>query len=48
VITDGNEDGELEVERIVAHRAKKGRREYLVLWKGYDLADATWEPESGM
>jgi hypothetical protein len=23
-------------------------REYLVLWQGYSVADATWEPESNL
>ena len=40
-------DGELEyeVEAILWHRGKGARRQYLILWKGYPLSEATWEPE---
>ena len=40
-------DGELEyeVEAILRHRGKGARRQYLILWKGYPLTEATWEPE---
>ena len=41
---DGNL--EYEVEAILRHRGKGARRQYLVSWKGYDLSEATWEPES--
>ena len=36
------------MERILRHRrVGRGRSlQYLVLWKGFDVADATWEPES--
>ena len=44
VLVDGNL--EYEVEAILRHRGKGARRQYLVLWKGYDLSEATWEPES--
>ena len=41
-------DGNLgyEVEVILRHRGKGARHQYLVSWKGYDLSEATWEPES--
>ena len=41
-------DGELEyeVEAIIRHRGQGARRQYLVLWKGYPLHEATWEPAS--
>ena len=41
-------EGELEyeVEAIARHRGKGARRRYLVIWKGYPLSEATWEPES--
>ena len=33
---DEDEDEEIyEVERIVAHRMNRGRKEYLLKWKGY-------------
>ena len=37
---------EYEVEGIQRHQGKGARRRYLVLWKGYPLHEATWEPES--
>ena len=41
-------EGELEyeVEAIARHRGKGARWRYLVIWKGYPLLEATWEPES--
>ena len=43
---------EYEVERVLRHRERgrgRGRvREFLVLWKGYDLSSATWEPERNL
>ena len=41
-------DGELEyeVEAILHHRGKGAQRRYLILWKGYPLSEAIWEPES--
>ena len=37
---------EYEVEGILWHQGKGARHQYLVLWKGYPLTEATWEPES--
>ena len=37
---------EYEVEAILRHRGKGARRRHLVLWKGYDLSEAIWEPKS--
>ena len=37
---------EYEVEGILRHTGKGARRRYLVLWKGYPLTEATWEPEA--
>ena len=41
-------EGELEyeVEGILRHTGKGARRRYLVMWRGYPLTEATWEPES--
>lgn len=36
---------EFEVEKILAHRLVRGKRQFLVLWKGYPAHEATWEPE---
>ncbi|XP_057291002.1 chromodomain Y-like protein isoform X1 [Hydractinia symbiolongicarpus] len=33
-----------EVEQIVCRREHRGKEEYLVYWKGFDLSSATWEP----
>jgi hypothetical protein len=35
---------EYEVEGILRHKGKGAHRRYLVLWKGYPLTEATWEP----
>ena len=37
---------EYEVEAILRHKGKGASRRYLVLWKGYPLTEASWEPES--
>jgi transposase InsO family protein len=44
------EDGAevFEVERILAKRGRADRAEYLVLWRGYPLHEATWEPRSAL
>ena len=39
---------EYEVESILRHKGKGARRRYLVLWKGYPLDEATWEPEASL
>ena len=43
-------EGELEyeVEAIARHRGTGAQRRYLVIWKGYPLSEATWEPESNL
>ena len=37
---------EYEVEGILQHQGTGACHWYLVLWKGYPLTEATWEPES--
>ena len=37
---------EYEVEGILWHQGTRAWHRYLVLWKGYPLTEATWEPES--
>ena len=44
MLVDGNL--EYEVGAILLHRGKGAQRQCLVSWKGYDLSEATWEPES--
>ena len=33
------------VARVLRHRRRGHGLQYLVEWEGYDMADATWEPE---
>ena len=44
---EGIDEPRYEVEKILRWRKAKGtgRREYLTLWTGYPLEEATWEPE---
>ena len=37
---------EYEVEAILRHKGKGAQRLYLVMWKGYPIIEASWEPES--
>jgi hypothetical protein len=38
----GEEGEEFIVERIVSHRFRNGRKEYLLAWKGYTEEENTW------
>ena len=38
----GEEGEEFIVERIVSHRFRNGRKEYLLAWKGYPEEENTW------
>lgn len=37
-------EGEYEVEKILSHRMKNGRLQYLVKWLRYEESDNSWEP----
>ena len=43
IVVDGEE--EYGVEAILRHKGKGARCLYLVLWKGYPIIEASWEPE---
>jgi len=43
---DQDPDEAFVVERILSHRGKPPSIEYKVLWKGYPIEEATWEPAS--
>ncbi|XP_051167747.1 uncharacterized protein LOC127285663 [Leptopilina boulardi] len=45
---ENNEDDEYEVEKVVAQRTIKGRRQFLVRWKGYGEDSDTWEQEKDL
>ena len=44
IVIEGEE--EYEVEGILRHKGEGASRRYLVLWKGYPLTEASWEPVS--
>ena len=39
---------EYEIDKILSHYGTRGRRQYLVSWKGYSTAENTWEPEGNL
>lgn len=41
-------EGEYEVESILNKRIRRKKIEYLIKWKGYGVADATWEPSENL
>ena len=43
-----NGEEEWEVESILKHKGAGNRRRYFVLWKGYSLAEASWEREEDL
>ena len=44
IVVDGEE--EFEVEAILRYKGCGAQRLYQVLWKGYPITEASWEPES--
>jgi len=47
-IVGADEGEEFIVERIVTHRFRNGRKEYLLAWKGYPEEENTWEPQQNL
>ena len=45
---DGSDDVEYEVESLLAVRTRRGRKEYLVHWKGYGSWEDSWEPAGNL
>ncbi|KAK9868758.1 hypothetical protein WJX84_008042 [Apatococcus fuscideae] len=41
-------DEDLEVEHLCAERSRRGRRQFLVKYKGYELDPNDWLPEEGL
>ncbi len=39
---------EYEVARLLAVRTRRGRKEYLIHWKGYGSWEDSWEPEENL
>jgi len=46
--SEEEDEEEYEVEKILDVRKRKGAREFLIKWKGYSKAKATWEPEDNL
>lgn len=45
---DSGEDEEYEVERVLDSRVKDGELKFYVLWEGFSMEEATWEPRSNL
>ena len=39
---------EYKINKILSHHGTRGRRQYLVSWKGYSAAENMWEPEGNL
>nr|AMR36253.1 HP1D2B [Drosophila takahashii] len=39
-----DQDVEYEVEKLLGHSYLRGRKQFLVKWKGYPMDQSTWEP----
>ena len=47
-VCNGELANEFEVEKIIGKRFDANKVEYLVMWKGHGLREATWEPRKNM
>ena len=48
-VFDTAQGQEFEVEAILSHRiGRRNKIEFLIRWKGFDISDDTWEPESNL
>ena len=45
ITDDADPEQTFAVERILAHRKVGNAMHYRVLWQGYPMSDASWEPE---
>ncbi|KFY97665.1 hypothetical protein V498_01924, partial [Pseudogymnoascus sp. VKM F-4517 (FW-2822)] len=45
---DPENDEEYEVERVLDSRISNGELKFYVLWKGFSMEEATWEPRSNL
>lgn len=43
-----DDEQQFEVEKILRHRVVRRRHKFLVLWLGYPISEATWEPISAL
>lgn len=46
--SDGEEEEEYSVEKILDKRTKGGKVEYLIKWEGYPDSENTWEPQDNL
>ncbi|CAF4459798.1 unnamed protein product [Rotaria socialis] len=47
-ISDISENAVFIVQRIIDHRFRNGRKEFLIAWKGYPDEQNTWEPQQNL
>ena len=45
-LIDGEE--EYEVEAVLGHRGRPSHHTFLIRWKGYSVAEDTWEPKQNL
>ncbi|OBT87638.1 hypothetical protein VE02_02719 [Pseudogymnoascus sp. 03VT05] len=45
---DPAKDEEYEVEKVLDSRVQNGELKFYILWKGFSMEEATWEPRSNL